>query len=377
MTELRTYFNEQQDAMVALLTKMIEHETFSIDKPNVDRFMDFMVGEFEKAGAQVTRHEREEVGDIVQATWQADAPGQPILLLGHADTVWPEGTLAERPVRIDEDGRLYGPGALDMKGGLAIALFAIKGLLDRGELPNRPIHYLLTTDEEIGSKHSQQIIEDMARESGLVLVLEPPTADGSLKGWRKGTASYTLTVTGKAAHAGNEPEKGINAIIEFAQQALVINELNDLKMGTSVCVNVVHGGMATNVIPDHLTASIDVRVMSQQAKNKIDAAFDDLHPFIPGAQVKVEGGHYRPPMERNDAALKQVKNIASGVGMSVHDDGAGGGSDGNFTAAIGIPTVDGLGPEGLGLHALHEHVIINSMPRKATLIAAILRDWED
>ncbi|MCA9894445.1 MAG: M20 family metallopeptidase [Anaerolineae bacterium] len=377
MSDLRSYFADYQDAMVQQMTKMVEYETFSTDKARVDAFMDYMTSVFEANDANVIRHKREAVGDALEAIWNADASGKPILILGHGDTVWPYGTLAERPVTITDDGLLYGPGALDMKGGLVVALFAIKGLMERGELPHRPIHYLLTSDEEIGSKNSKALIEELAIKSALVLVLEPPTRDGSLKGWRKGIATYTLTVKGRAAHSGNEPEMGINAIIEFAQQALAINELNDLKMGTSVCVNVVHGGTAGNVIPDLVTAYIDTRMMTLQAKERIDAALADLHPHIPGAEVEIEQTHYRPPMERNSAVIEKVKAIGKGIGMTVRDDGAGGGSDGNFTAALGIPTVDGLGPEGQGLHALHEHVVIGSLPRKAALVAAILRDWQD
>jgi len=262
-----------------------------------------------------------------------------------------------------------------MKGGLVVGLHAILGLRDIDQLPDRPIWYLLTTDEEIGSKQSRQLIEETAKQCDLVLVLEPPTADGALKTWRKGVATYKLTVEGRAAHAGNEPEQGINAIIEFAQQAVEINKLNDYKMGTSVSLTVVDGGSATNVIPASLTAYIDTRTMTLRDKARVEDALMNLHPFIPGAKVTMELRSDRPPMERNPAVFDRIRGIANGVGIEVREDGAGGGSDGNFTAALGIPTIDGLGAEGQGLHAVHEHVLVNSLPKKAALIAAILRDW--
>jgi len=375
MTDLRGFFAQRQQAMIELLNDYITYETFTTDKARVDDFIQDVQTGWEKNGAQVERIPRQDVGDVLLGKWNTDAPGKPLLLLGHADTVWAAGTLAQRPAHQDGEGRLYGPGALDMKGGLVVGLHAILGLRDIDQLPDRPIWYLLTTDEEIGSKQSRQLIEETAKQCDLVLVLEPPTADGALKTWRKGVATYKLTVEGRAAHAGNEPEQGINAIIEFAQQAVEINKLNDYKMGTSVSLTVVDGGSATNVIPASLTAYIDTRTMTLRDKARVEDALMNLHPFIPGAKVTMELRSDRPPMERNPAVFDRIRGIANGVGIEVREDGAGGGSDGNFTAALGIPTIDGLGAEGQGLHAVHEHVLVNSLPKKAALIAAILRDW--
>ena len=307
--------------------------------------------------------------------WNDDAPGKPILIVSHMDTVHPVGSVAERPVRIEDDGRLYGPGACDMKGGIVIALFAIQGLIERGELPERPIWYLATSDEEIGSLQSRELIEELAQQSALVIVTEPPTGDGSLKTWRKGTASYTLTINGKAAHAGNNPEMGVNAVIEFAQQAIELNALNDLKNGTSVSVTIVNGGTATNVIPDKVVARLDVRAMSALAYDKVHTKIMERMPFIPGAQVEMVRNHQRPPMERGGDTFSMAKEIASNEGITIREDGAGGGSDGNFTAALGIPTLDGMGVQGGGLHALDEHILVNSLPQKAALMATLIRDW--
>lgn len=378
MSEIKTYFDDKESAMIDLLRDLIEIESPSRNKAAVDNMSQRIAELFTEHGASVEVIAREAVGDIVLGKWNADATGKPILIVSHMDTVWDVGAVAARPIRIEDDGRLYGPGAVDMKGGIVISIFAIEALIARGELPNRPIWYLATSDEEIGSKHSKDLIEELAQQSALVLVTEPPTGDGSLKTWRKGTASYTMTITGKSAHAGNEPEMGINAIIEFAQQALDLNKLNDLKYGTSVSVTVVNGGNASNVIPDQVTARLDVRALSVPAYEKVHRAIMDRMPFMPGAKVDMLRNHHRPPMERGDGkAFIQAQGIAKNIGMTIREDGAGGGSDGNFTAALGIPTLDGLGAEGGGLHALHEHILISSLPRKAALMAAIIRDWQD
>lgn len=376
MSEIKTYFDDKQQAMIDLLTELVNIESPSKDKAAVDNMSKRVAELFTASGATVEIHPREAVGDIVLGKWNADADGKPILIVSHMDTVHPLGSVAERPVRIEDDGRMYGPGAVDMKGGIVIALFAIQALIDRDELPERPIWYLATSDEEIGSKHSREIIEELAQESALVLVTEPPTGDGSLKTWRKGTASYTMTIIGKASHAGNEPEMGINAIIEFAQQALDLNKLTDLKNGTSVSVTVVNGGGATNVIPDKVLARLDVRTMSVPAYDKVHAQIMDRMPFMPGAKVEMQRNTHRPPMERNGETFAQAQQIAKNAGITIREDGAGGGSDGNFTAALGIPTLDGLGAEGAGLHALNEHILIGSLPKKAALMAAIIRDWD-
>ncbi len=375
MTQLLSYFQSQQQAMVDLLTTLVNYETFTTEKHMVDKLGDFMEAQFKELGASsVTRFPQQEIGDILLAKWHEDAAGKPIMFLIHIDTVWPTGTLAERPIRV-EDGCFYAPGAVDMKGGITVALSALRGLRALNLLPERPIYVLMTSDEEVGSVHSETLIKEIAKDCGLVLVMEPATKEGALKTWRKGIATYTLTIQGRPSHAGNAPEQGINSVIEFAQQALEIHKLNDYKNGVSVSVTMVNGGSAGNVIPARTEAYIDTRMMTQQQLAALDEAFEQLHPFIPGAVVSAKRNHYRPPMERNAAAYEQAKRIGEAYGISVREDGSGGGSDGNFTAALGIPTLDGLGPQGDGLHALHEHVVIASLPQRATLVAGILRDW--
>ncbi|MCB9450809.1 MAG: M20 family metallopeptidase [Anaerolineaceae bacterium] len=378
MSELLTYFQSQRDQMVDFLTTLINFETPTTDKAHVDKIGDFLAAEFERLGAAVTRIPQTEVGDFLLAKWNADAPGKPLMFLIHQDTVWPLGTLAKRPPTIDADGKLFGPGAVDMKGGITIATWSIRGLVERGELPNRPIWILATSDEEVGSIHSEQVIRDTAAQCGLVMVMEPATKEEALKTWRKGVGTYHLSIEGRASHAGNAPEQGINAVVELAQQIMAINALNDLRNGTSVSVTVVKGGIASNVIPDHAEAEIDVRTMTDQAWAGIQEKLNALQSFVPGSTLHIEAHHARGPMEHNEQMVRtyaQCKAIGERYGLSIHEDGSGGGSDGNFTAHMGIPTLDGLGPQGDGLHALHEHVVINSLPRRATLLAAMLKEW--
>jgi glutamate carboxypeptidase len=377
MSELAAYFQGQTEAMVELLTTMVSYESPSGDKALVDAYGAFIEAQLRELGAAVTRYPQAEVGDCLLARWNADAPGKPLLFLVHIDTVWAEGTLATMPIRI-EDGKLYGPGAVDMKGGIAVMLSALRVLIARGELPDRPIWALVNSDEEIGSKASTPLIEEAARQAALVLVMEPGTRDGALKIARKGIATFRVHVEGRAAHAGNAPEQGINAIVELAQQIAKINGLNDLRNGTSVSVTMVDGGSAGNVIPARASAYIDSRMLTTRAMRDLREALGALQPFVPGASVRVEEIHARGPMEYNDtiqAAFERAKAIGAAHGLTVRGESVGGGSDGNTTAALGVPTLDGLGAVGDGLHATHEHVLISSLPQRATLVAGVLKDW--
>lgn len=379
MSDLLIYFKDQQQHMVDLLTKLVNYETPSHDKTLVDKLGVFIEQHCQTLGASsVMRYPQNDVGDHLLAKWNEEKPGNPITFIGHMDTVWPSNTLAERPVRIDDEGRLFGPGAVDMKGGLVTALTAIRGLRERGEMPDRPIWFLFNSDEEIGSKSSTPIIEAIASQSDLILVMEPGTKEGAIKIQRKGIATYQIHVEGRASHAGNTPEEGINAIIELAQQALRLHSMNDLKNGTSVSVTKIEGGTAGNVIPAKASAFVDTRMLTHQAMDQTRAAILGLEPFVPGAKVRVEPIHARSPLEFNDlmkATFARCQEIGKKHGITVRGDSAGGGSDGNTTASMGIPTLDGLGAYGDGLHAVHEHVLISSLPQRAALVAAILKDW--
>lgn len=375
MPELLDYFKSRESAMVDLLTEMVKRESFTGDKEMVDKLVEFLVDQFKSLNADsIMRYPQDEYGDFLLAKWNEDAEGKPILFMVHIDTVHYIGSLASMPIKTEE-GRLYGPGAVDMKGGVVIALEAIRGLQALDQFPNRPIHFLVTTEEEVGSPMSEAIIKDCAEGCELVLVMEPATKEGAIKTSRKGGGKYTLVIEGKASHAGTAPQEGVNAIIEFAQQALEINQLNDLKNGTSVSLTMVDGGTAGNVIPARVQAHIDTRFYSMEAMDNVHEALSNLYPKIPGSKVECVKGNARPPMVRMDGVYEQAESIAKDYGVTIYEGSTGGGSDGNFTAAMGIPTLDGLGAHGDGLHAPHEHVIISSLPRQATMIAGILLDW--
>ena len=312
MSDLLNYFKDQRQAMIDLLTTMVNYETPTRDKARVDQLGAFMREQFKSLGASsITPYPQTEVGDILLAKWNEDAPGQPILFLMHIDTVWPMGTLADRPVTFDDEGRLFGPGAVDMKGGITIVLTALRGLVEMGEMPQRPIWILMTTDEEVGSIYSRKLIVEIAKACGLVLVMEPATPEGALKTWRKGIATYEISIEGRASHAGNAPEQGINAIVDLAQQIMELNSMNDLKNGTSVSVTMVNGGITMNVIPPHAEATVDVRTLTAQAYEAINAKIMGLVPFVPGAQVTVRQHHARGPMERNAKMISSADGAPS------------------------------------------------------------------
>lgn len=377
MTEnqrLLAYLRQHQADMVELLTRIVEMESPTGHKPGLDRLAAALAEAARGLDAAVTVVECETAGNIVCARWGEAVDG--VLLLCHMDTVWELGTLAARPVRVEE-GRLYGPGAFDMKGGIVNALWAVRALRELGLMPARRITLLITSDEETGSLASRALIEAEALTHERVYVLEPayPPA-GALKTWRKGTGEYTVTVTGRAAHAGAAHGEGINAIVELAHQIAQITTLTDYAAGTTVNVGVIGGGTRSNVVPDRAWAVVDVRTMHAAEAARVDAAFRDLTPLLPGAQIAVSGGSERPPMPRSAATLAlyaQAEAIAAELGLPICEAGTGGGSDGNFTAALGVPTLDGLGVTGDGAHALHEHAVLGSLPERAALLAAMLR----
>ena len=372
--KILSYLRDHQDGMVALLTQLVELESPTHDKPSLDRLGAFLAGQLRALGAEVEVLRQSEAGDHVCARW-GDGPGG-ALLLCHMDTVWDVGTLAERPVRI-EGGKLYGPGAFDMKGGIANALWAMRALRDLNLSPGRPVTLLISTDEEIGSLTSRPPIEAEALKSDVVFVLEPAQPPhASLKTWRKGVGMYRLSVTGRAAHAGADHEKGINAIEELAHQVLAIQGFTDYEAGTTVNVGVVGGGTRSNVVPAEAWARVDMRVMSAEEAARIDARMQGLKPRLAGTTVTVSGGMNRPPMVRTPeiaALYATAEAIAAEMGFEITEAGSGGGSDGNLTAALGVPTLDGMGVVGDGGHAVHEHVVLSSLPERAALLAAMIR----
>lgn len=300
--------------------------------------------------------------------------GKPILMLGHFDTVYPRGTLAQQPVA-ERNGKLYGPGVVDMKGGLLIGCIALEALQAVGRQPQRPVVFLCTSDEEVGSPTSRQHIEAFAREAEVALVMEGPGNGGALKTARKGVGMYELAVTGRAAHAGVAPEQGRNALHELAHQILWLQGLNNPETGTTVNVCTANGGTTTNVIPAEARAAINVRVWTQAEAARLAQAFAARQAVLEDVQITYAGGINRPPMERSSEIAQlfaHAQRLAHELGFEIEETATGGGSDGNFTAALGIPTLDGLGPVGGGAHALHEHVNLDSFVPRTALLARLL-----
>ncbi len=376
--EVVRYYDDRIADIVALTTTFANFESPTSDKMHVDRFGKCIEDQLTALGATIERIPRADVGDILLAKWNADAPGKPLLFMMHMDTVWPLGTLAERPVHAEGD-KLIGPGVWDMKVSIAMVLSAIKGLKDRGEFPERPVWALFTSDEETGSNQSQNVIRQVAQHAGLCLVMEFASPNSGIKTWRKGVGHFTVTVHGLASHAGNAPEKGINAVVELAHQTLRISELNRMDEGTSVSVTVVNGGTAFNVIPAQAIAQVDVRYLKRSESERVDAALKNLKPVLKGATIEVKlNGQLRPPMERDDVMIhnyEKLKQLAANLGVDLLEDGSGGGSDGNFTAGMGIPTLDGLGAMGEGAHAAHEHARISSIPFRTALLDRVIKWW--
>jgi len=370
--DLHDFCRANHDWILETTESLVRIESPTTDKAAVDRCGADLAARLEAIGGRVSRLPRTDHGDHLLAEFGCGT--SQILLLGHFDTVWPIGQLDRMPIT-RSGGRLHGPGVFDMKAGIAIAMLATRALLETGAAFNHRIVMLWTTDEEIGSASSRAAIEDEARRSRAVLVLEPSLPGGAVKTSRKGCGSYQVTVRGVAAHAGIEPQKGASAVQELAQQILRINALQDLARGVSVNVVQVSGGLRSNVIPDEARAVVDVRVPTASAASEIDAAFRGLRPVDGRTTVETDGGVDRPPLERTglvERLYMQARDVARELGYDLAEGGTGGGSDGNFTAALGVPTLDGLGAIGDGAHALHEHIDINTLPDRAALVAGLL-----
>jgi len=369
------YFAARQEALVSTIRELVEIESPSDNKAATDRMGGFLAGMFEAIGGRARLHHAEEFGDNLQVDFPGREKAKPVLLLGHFDTVYPLGTLESMPCRV-ADGRLYGPGALDMKAGIALMLHVIEALKAwHGGLP-RPVTVFLVSDEEVGSSSSRKTTESLARESVAVLVLEPAAGPGgAIKTARKGVGEYRLTVSGVAAHAGLDPGKGHSAIAELARQITALSRLNDLRRGISVNAGVIRGGTRSNVIAAEATADIDVRIKLARQAAMVDRRLRSLRPFDKRCKLSVAGGVNRMPMERNAgvaALYKKAQAIARQIDWKLEEAAVGGGSDGNFTAGMGVPTLDGLGAVGLGAHAAHEHVVIAELPRRALLLAGMI-----
>jgi glutamate carboxypeptidase len=369
------FFTDRKDAITETIRQLVEIESPSDNKAAVDQLGALLAGRFEKIGGHAKFHRAQHFGDHLQVDF-AGGKGKPVLLVGHIDTVYPMGTLATMPCRV-ADGRLWGPGVLDMKSGIALILHAIEGLRAwHNESLLRPVTVLLVSDEEVGSDSSRPITESLARRSAAVLVLEPSYGTkGALKTARKGVGEYHIKITGKAAHSGLDFDKGESAIVELARQITALSKLVDLKRGLTLNVGLVSGGTRTNVIPAQATAAVDVRVARMKDAAVIDRQLKALKPFNRKCKLEITGGINRLPMERSAGVAglyKKAFEIAKELNWKLEEASVGGGSDGNFTASLGIPTLDGLGGVGEGAHAKHESIILAELPRRAALLAELI-----
>ncbi len=358
---------------IEFLEQMVDMESPTFDKPLVDKLGKFVAGRFESIGGQVSFTPVQGFGNHLRVGF----PGQrdrPVLLLGHIDTVFPAGEVARRPFRIEGD-IARGPGVFDMKAGIAMMWMAIRTVIEtRGHLSN-PVTVLLTSDEEVGGASSQKLIEEEAKKAQAVLVLEPSLPGGMLKTARKGVGRFTLKAIGRAAHSGINPADGINSIEEISHQVLKLQSMTDAERGTTVTVGVIKGGTRSNVVPAESAIEIDARITSVDEAERIATKIRSLSPVLAGSTIEVRGAISRPPMERTGHTEKLfglAREVARELGHDLEEGSTGGASDGNFTAALGIPTLDGLGPIGLGPHQVDEHIRIDSLPWRAALIAGLI-----
>ena len=376
MKSVLKWLKSREAEMTRLLGSFVRAESPSFDKAAVDRFGRIVASEWKRRVASVTLVRQAERGDHIRVEWsprRARSNGQ-ILVLGHLDTVYDVGTLSRMPFRLSR-GRAWGPGAFDMKGGLVIALFAVDALAAAGQLPEKRVVFLWTSDEEIGSETSRALIEREARRSDAVLVLEPAAGlDGRVKTSRKGVGEIELIVTGRAAHAGLNPEDGINAIEEIALQIGRISRWNQPRRGITVNAGVIEGGTRTNVVPDRAHVLVDLRATRPGDMLVLERKFRALPAAIEGAKLEIRGGFNRPPMERKNSSVLYAKAraLATDLGVILGEASVGGGSDGNFTAALGVPTLDGLGAVGEGAHSSGENVVIGKLAERAALLAGLL-----
>ena len=378
MSSLSSYLKNRQDSILQLIKELVEQESTSREEARLNGLARAVAAHLEGLDGEIELIPEAGYGTHLRARFNLghDPTVTPLLVIGHLDTVWPVGTLARLPFRVTDEGRAHGPGIFDMKSGIAIAIESLRAIKSLNLTTLRPIHLLLTCDEEIGSQTSRPLVEEEARNAAAALVLEPPITGGIVKTGRKGIGGFTVRAIGRAAHAGLDPEQGVNAIVELAHQTLRLNALNDYQQGVTVSVGLARGGTASNVIPAEATAQVDLRFWRPEDGARIVAAIRQLSPVLPGSQLEITGGINRPPMERSErnlALFEHARGLAAELGFELREQAVGGGSDGNFTAALGVPTLDGLGVDGAGAHAEHEQILIADLPLRAALLTRLMQ----
>jgi glutamate carboxypeptidase len=373
-----SYAIERQRDIAGFIGELVRCESPSDSPAAVNNFCDLLV-ESTKDIAEARVFSAAGFGSHLQLDFQLPGTKKAgrILGLGHSDTVWPLGTLSQMPFR-EEHGRLWGPGVLDMKAGLSFFVFAARACRDLGVPVRRKVSLLVVSDEEVGSETSRELTESEAAASNAVLVLEPGTGlAGKLKTQRKGVGNYAIKVKGKASHAGVDFAAGASAIVELARQIEVVAEFTDLRRGITVNPGIVRGGTRTNVVAAEAQADIDIRIVKPSDARKLDHKFRSLRPHDKRCEVTIEGGLNRPPMERSrqgKALFKKAVSLGKKLGIKLEESETGGGSDGNFTAALGIPTLDGLGAVGEGAHAVNESILVDRLADRTALLSLLLTE---
>jgi len=374
VANLVQYFHERLPQLLDELRECVELESPSSDKQACDQLASWLGMKLVDAGAEVEYIRQSDYGKhVVGRLGSGDGN---TLVLGHYDTVWPVGEVNRRPFRI-EGNRAFGPGVFDMKIGDIQILAALRALADLGIGTRSRVTVLFNSDEEIGSPSSRRVIEQLAAEADHVLVLEPAEPPASLKTFRKGVGAFHIRAEGVASHAGADPEKGASAIEELARQVLKLHGLTDYERGTTLNVGVIRGGSRSNVVAAEAEADLDLRVTSAVEGERMVDLILGLTPFDSRVQLTVEGGLERPPMERTPgivALYHRAQKLARELGFDIDEAGSGGGSDGNFTAAWGVPTLDGLGGVGGGGHALSEHIVVDEIPKRTALLTRLLAE---
>ncbi len=357
-----------------VLERLVNIESPSFDAARVNELGDYVSDEFGRLGGRVERLPEPGRGDHLMIRFPDSAGPKPVMLLGHLDTVWPEGELAKRPFTVEGD-IARGPGIFDMKAGIAMMWMALRALLEvRGSSP-LPIALLLTSNEEVGSANVRELVPRLARPTRAVLVLEPSLPGGVLKTTRNGMGRFVVRAIGRSAHSGVNPEEGINAVEEIAHQVLRLQKLGDSEKGTTVVVTMTEGGTRPNMVPSECFVQTDCRVPTTAEAERVAAAIRSLSPVIPGSTIEVDGEFRRLPMEatpQNVRLFQMAKAVAAEIGHDIAGGRTGGASDGNLTSAAGIPTLDGLGPVGLGAHQLDEHIQVSSLPWRTALVAGLI-----
>ncbi len=369
-------FAANLDPALNLLRRLVEIETHSMDKRGVDQLAEFLAGEFRREGAEAQIMPLARSGNALKVVWHGAGSKRQALFLGHLDTVWPRGTVAGRPFTLKE-GKAYGPGVYDMKSGILICLLVCRALRLGWVRAGGNVAFFFVPDEETGSAAGLPLLKPIASASDAVLCLEPPLPGGLAKTFRKGVGTFLVRAEGIAAHAGVDHEKGANAILELSRQVVKLEGMTDYTRGITVSVGTMRGGSAVNVVPAAAEAEVDFRFETLADGRRLESCIKRLRPKDKRCRLQMEGGINRPPLERTQAVadlFEKARTVAASIGMDLGEGKTGGGSDGSFTAAMGIPTLDGLGVEGDGAHAVHEYILIEDIPRRAALLSLLAQE---